>query len=151
MGPGAVIEYGKIPLILGNSGFPSAGNTHSGAEELILEGEEEAMSRQRATVEQVGQVQNYFKAGVDFHGEKKFKEAIESFNNAAAINPFQEDHLDVLSKKLTAMSVKLVQESIAYMGCAAVHLKGVIDELSENERELVPVDDSLLDAFKDWD
>jgi hypothetical protein len=37
------------------------------------------------------------------------------------------------------------------MGCAAVHLKGVIDELSESERDLVPVDDSLLDAFKDWD
>ena len=41
-----------------------------------------------------------------------------------------------LSKKLKAMSVKLVQESIAYMGCAAVHLKGLIDELNENEKEL---------------
>ena len=109
------------------------------------------MSRQRTTVEQVGQVQEYFKAGVDFHGEKKFKEAIESFKNAAGINPFRENHLDELSNKLKAMSVKLVQESIAYMGCAAVHLKGVIDELSESEQELVPVDDSLLDAFKDWD
>ncbi len=109
------------------------------------------MSRQRATVEQVRQIQDYFKAGVDYHGEKKFKEAIESFRNGAAINPFQEDHLNELSKKLKAMSVKLVQESIAYMGCAAVHLKSMIDELSENERDLVPVDDSLLDAFKGWD
>ncbi|MDH3257099.1 MAG: hypothetical protein OEM27_05740 [Nitrospinota bacterium] len=109
------------------------------------------MSRQRATVEQVRQVQDSFKAGVDFHGEKKFKEAIESFKNGAAVNPFQEGHLDELSKKLKAMSVKLVQESIAYMGCAAVHLKGMIDELSESERESVPVDSSLLDAFKDWD
>ncbi len=109
------------------------------------------MSRQQATVEQVRQVQEYFKAGTDFHGEKKFKEAIESFKNAAAVNPFQEDHLDELSKKLKAMSVKLVQESIAYMGCAAVHLKGMIDELSESERESVPVDDSLLEAFKGWD
>ena len=117
----------------------------------MFEGKEEVMSRQRATVEQVGQVQDYFKAGVDFHGEKKFKEAIEAFRNAAAINPFQENHLDELSKKLKAMSVKLVQESIAYMGCAAVHLKGVIDELDESERELVPVDDSLLNAFKEWD
>jgi hypothetical protein len=117
----------------------------------VFEGEEEVMSRQRATVEQVGQVQDYFKSGVDFHGEKKFKEAIESFKNAAKITPFQENHLDELSKKLKVMSVKLVQESIAYMGCAAVHLKGVIDELSDSERELVPVDDSLLDAFKDWD
>jgi len=117
----------------------------------MFKGEEEVMSRQSATVEQVGQVQEYFKAGVDFHGEKKFKEAIDSFKNAAKITPFQDNHLDELSKKLKAMSVKLVQESIAYMGCAAVHLKGVIDELSENERGLVPVDDSLLDAFKDWD
>ncbi len=117
----------------------------------MFEGEEEVRSRQRATVEQVGQVQEYFKSGVDFHGEKKFKEAIESFKNAAKITPFQENHLDELSKKLKVMSVKLVQESIAYMGCAAVHLKGVIDELSDSERELVPVDDSLLDAFKDWD
>jgi hypothetical protein len=30
-------------------------------------------------------------------------------------------------------------------------LKGMIDELSANDRELVPVDASLLDAFKDWD
>lgn len=117
----------------------------------MFEGDEEVMSRQTATVEQVRQVQDYFKAGVDFHGEKKFKEAIESFKNGAAINPFQENHLDELSKKLKAMSVKLVQESIAYMGCAAVHLKCMIDELSENEKDLVPVDDSLLDAFKDWD
>lgn len=117
----------------------------------MFEGDEEVMSRQRATVEQVRQIQDHFKEGTEYHNEKKFKEAIEAFKNGAAVNPFQEGHLDELSKKLKAMSVKLVQESIAYMGCAAVHLKSVIDELSENERELVPVDDSLLDAFKDWD
>ena len=143
-----MIECGQIPFILVNFRLPVR---HKGIGELMFKGEEEVMSRQSATVEQVGQVQEYFKAGVDFHGKKKFKEAIESFKNAAKITPFQENHLDELSKKLKAMSVKLVQESIAYMGCAAVHLKGVIDELSENERELVPVDDSLLDAFKDWD
>ena len=109
------------------------------------------MSRQRATVEQVRQVQDYFKSGTDFHGEKKFKEAIEAFKNGAAVNPFQEGHLDELNKRLKAMSVKLIQESIAYMGCTAVHLKSVVDELSENERELVPVDDSLLETFKEWD
>ena len=113
--------------------------------------EGEVMSRQRATVEQVRQAQDYFKAGVDFHGEKKFKEAIESFKNGASINPYEENHLSELSKKLKAMSVKLVQESIAYMGCAAVHLKSMIDELSENEKASVPVDDSLLDVFKDWE
>lgn len=109
------------------------------------------MSRQQATVEQVRQIQDYFKAGTEYHNEKKYKEAIEAFKNGAAINPFQEDHLDELSKKLKAMSVKLVQESIAYMGCAAVHLKSSIDELSENEKDLVPVDASMTDAFKDWD
>ena len=61
-----------------------------GIGKLIVRGEEEVMSRQRTTVEQVGQVQEYFKAGVDFHGEKKFKEAIESFKNAGGINPFRE-------------------------------------------------------------
>ena len=37
------------------------------------------------------------------------------------------------------------------MGCAAVHLKAMIDELSENEKDLVPVDNSLADVFKGWD
>ncbi len=109
------------------------------------------MSRQRATVEQVRQVQDYFKSGVDFHNEKKYMEAIEAFKNGVGTNPFDENHLGELGKKLKTMSVKLVQESIAYMGCAAVHLKGMIDELSENEKDLVPVDTSVTDAFKDWD
>jgi len=109
------------------------------------------MSRQQATVEQVRQIQDYFKAGTEYHNEKKYMEAIESFKTGAAVNPFQENHLDELSKKLKAMSVKLVQESIAYMGCTAVHLKCMIDELSENEKDLVPLDNTLLDAFKDWD
>ena len=108
------------------------------------------MSRQRATVEQVRQVQDDFKSGVDFHNEKKYLEAIEAFKKGANTNPFDENHLAELSKKLKTMSVKLVQESIAYMGCAAVHLKGMIDELSENEKDQVPVDASLTDAFKDW-
>ncbi len=109
------------------------------------------MSRQRATVEQVRQVQDYFKSGLDFHNEKKYKEAIGVFKNGAGINPFDEKHLDELSKKLKTMSVKLVQESIAYMGCAAVHLKCMIDELSENEKDLVPVEDSLTETFNEWD
>ncbi len=109
------------------------------------------MSRQRATVEQVRQVQDYFKSGIDFHNEKKYKEAIEVFKKGAKINPFDEEHLAELSKKLKVMSVKLVQESIAYMGCAAVHFKSMIDELSENEKDLVPVEASLTDTFKDWD
>jgi hypothetical protein len=109
------------------------------------------MSRQQATVDQVRQIQDYFRGGTEYHNEKKYKEAIEAFKNGAAINPFEENHLDELSTKLKTMSVKLVQESIAYMGCTAVHLKAMIDELSENEKDLVPVDDSLVDVFKDWD
>lgn len=109
------------------------------------------MSRQRATVEQVRQIQDHFKEGVDFHNDKKYKEAVEAFKSAAKINPYDESHLDTLNKKLKAMSVKLVQESIAYMGCAAVHLKSFIDELSENEKDLVPIDNSLTDVFKDWE
>ncbi len=72
------------------------------------------MSRQQATVEQVRQIQEYFKGGNEYHNEKKYKEAIEAFKNGAAINPFDENHLDELSTKLKTMSVKLVQESIAY-------------------------------------
>ena len=109
------------------------------------------MSRQRATVEQVRQAQEKFKQGTEYHNEKKFKEAIEAFKAGASINPFDEKHLDELGVKLKTMSVKLVQESIAYLGCAAVHLKSSIDELSENEKDLVPIDSSLMDAFKGWD
>jgi len=109
------------------------------------------MSRQQATVEQVRQIQEYFKGGNEYHNEKKYKEAIEAFKNGAAINPFDENHLDELSTKLKTMSVKLVQESIAYMGCAAVHLKAMIDELSEDEKDRVPIDESLVDVFKGWD
>jgi len=109
------------------------------------------MSRQQATVEQVRQIQEYFKGGNEYHNEKKYKEAIEAFKSGAAINPFDENHLDELSTKLKTMSVKLVQESIAYMGCAAVHLKAMIDELSEDEQDMVPIDESLVDVFKGWD
>ena len=87
------------------------------------------MARQSVTVEHVREVQDAFKSGVDFHNEKKFKEAIESFKKGALINCADEEHLPELSKKLKAMSVKLLQESIAYMGCTAVHLNELIHEL----------------------
>ncbi len=109
------------------------------------------MAKQPVTVEQVREVQDTFKAGVDFHNEKKFKEAIEAFKKGALINCADEEHLPELSKKLKAMSVKLLQESIAYMGCTAVHLNGLIHELSEEERDLVPVDKSLSEAFESWE
>ena len=109
------------------------------------------MAKQPVTVEQVREVQDAFKAGVDFHNEKKFKEAIESFKKSALINCADEGHLSELSKKLKAMSVKLLQESIAYMGCAAVHLNELVHELSEEDRDLVPVDKSLSEAFDSWE
>ena len=109
------------------------------------------MARQSVTVEHVREVQDAFKSGVDFHNEKKFKEAIESFKKGALINCADEEHLKELSKKLKAMSVKLLQESIAYMGCTAVHLNELIQELSEEERDLVPVDKSLSEAFDSWE
>ena len=112
---------------------------------------ENIMAIQSVTVEQVREVQDAFKAGVDFQKEKKFKEAIVAFKQGASINCADENHLSELSKKLKAMSVKLTQESLAYMGCAAVHLNELIHELSEEERDLVPVDKSLSEAFESWD
>lgn len=112
---------------------------------------EEIMARQPVTVEQVREVQDTFKAGVDFQKEKKFKEAIEAFKKGSLVNCADENHLGELSKKLRAMSVKLAQESLAYMGCTAVHLNELIHELSEEDRDLVPVDKSLSEAFDSWD
>ncbi|MBT5347881.1 MAG: hypothetical protein HOL55_03830, partial [Nitrospina sp.] len=47
-------------------------------------------------------------------------------------------------------SYKLQQESIAYMGCAAGHLNKLIQGLEDGQRQEVPVDDSLMNAFKEW-
>jgi len=109
------------------------------------------MSRQSATVEQVRQAQDHFKAGVDLHKDQKYKDAIAEFKQGASINPYEEGHLKELATRLTQMSVKLVQESTAYMGCAAVHLNGLIQELSEDEKEQVPIDESLQNAFNSWE
>jgi hypothetical protein len=51
---------------------------------------------------------------------------------------------------LKSGSYKLQQESIAYMGCAAVHLNKLIQYLEPEQSEEVPVDESLTSAFKDW-
>lgn len=135
------INYGR---------FPAPERLCRESWESQFSGEERVMSRQQTTVEQVRQIQDLFKEGMSFHNEKKFKEAIQSFKQGAAINPFEENHIEQLDKKLKTMSVKLVQESIAYMGCTAVQLKCMVDELSENEKDLVPVDESLTEVFKEW-
>ena len=76
--------------------------------------------------------------------------AIEAFKKSAMIHPFDENHLSELEAKLKEGSFKLQQESIAFMGCAAVHLNEMIHGLDEDEKQEVPVDESLMSTFKDW-
>lgn len=109
------------------------------------------MEKEPVTVEQVREVQELFKAGYNYHQEKKYKEAIEEFKKAVSVRPVDDGHLKELSSRLKAMSVKLVQESIAYMGCAAMHLKSMVDELDEEEQDQVPVDQTLKEQFQNWD
>ena len=108
------------------------------------------MPREAVTVEQVREAQESFRVGYNHHEEQQYKEAIEAFKNAASVNPDDEEHLPELAKKLKAMSVKLVQESIAYMGCAAIHLQHLVGELNEDEQEQVPVDEKLKEQFNEW-
>lgn len=102
------------------------------------------------TVEEVRSAQENLKSGVMLHEKKSFKEAIEEFKSAALTHPFDSKHVDELGAKLKSGSYKLQQESIAYMGCAAVHLNKLIQGLSDAQRLEVPVDDSLMQAFKGW-
>ena len=102
------------------------------------------------TVDEVRDAQDNLKVGITEHEQKKFKEAIEAFKKSAMIHPFDENHLGELEKKLKEGSYKLQQESIAFMGCAAVHLNEMIHGLDEDEKQQVPVDDSLMKAFKEW-
>ena len=75
---------------------------------------------------------------------------IEAFKKSAMIHPFDENHLGELEKKLREGSYKLQQESIAFMGCAAVHLNEMIHGIDEDQKQEVPVDESLLNTFKEW-
>lgn len=109
------------------------------------------MNRRVTTVDQVREAQEYFKTGDNHHKGKKFHEAIESFNKVVEINPFEEGHLKELQQKLKSGSYKLQQESMAYMGCAAVHLSSLIQELDDEQKEQVPVDEELSEVFKDWE
>ncbi len=102
------------------------------------------------TVEEVRDAQEGLKNGVTLHEKKDYKEAIEEFKKSAKIHPFDSKHVDELGVRLKSGSYKLQQESIAYMGCAAVHLNRLIQDLQEGQRQEVPVDESLMQAFKDW-
>ena len=102
------------------------------------------------TVDEVRDAQDNFKNGATQHENKNYKEAIAAFKKSAMIHPFDENHLNELEVKLKAASYKLHQESIAFMGCAAVHLNEMIYGLDEDEKQEVPVDESLMDTFKEW-
>ena len=99
------------------------------------------------TVDEVRDAQDSLKIGMEEHEQKNFKEAIEAFKKSAMIHPFDENHLQELEKKLKAGSYKLQQESIAFMGCACVHLNEMIHGLDEDQKQQVPVDDSLTVSY----
>ncbi len=102
------------------------------------------------TIEEVRDAQDSLKTGVTEHENKNFKEAIEAFKKSARIHPFDEKHVQELEAKLKGGNFKLQQESIAFMGCAAVHLNEMIHGLDADQKQEVPIDDSLMNAFKDW-
>jgi len=112
---------------------------------------EESMAEDKPiTVEEVRSAQECLKNGITLHEKKSFKESIEEFKKAATTHPFDSKHVEELGAKLKTGSYKLQQESIAYMGCAAVHLNKLIQGLEENQKQEVPVDESLMSAFKGW-
>lgn len=108
------------------------------------------MGRKSVTVEQVRESQEAFIKGSALHEEKNYKEAIEQFKECASINPDDESQLEKLDHTLNKGPYKLVQKSIAYMGCGATHLCGLINELTEDEKDEVPLDKSLENVFKEW-
>ena len=109
------------------------------------------MAKEPVTVEEFREAQEVLKDAIDLHEKKDFYGAIESFKKAVVVSPYDEDHLNKFEKKLKEGNYKLQQESIAYMGCAAVHLSQLLKELSDEQKEDVPVDENLVKIFRDWD
>lgn len=109
------------------------------------------MQESPVTVEEVREAQEYLKTGVTQSEEKNFHDAGETFKKSASVHPFDEKHIEELEKKLQAGGFKKQQECMAYMGCAAVHLKQLIAELSDEQKDEVPVDEQLLKVFEGWD
>ena len=109
------------------------------------------MDRAPVTVEEFREAQDILKDAIDLHEKKDFYSAIESFKKATMINPFDKDHLDEFQKKLKEGTYKLQQESVAYMGCAAVHLSQLVKELTDEQKKEVPVDENLIKVFNDWE
>lgn len=118
---------------------------------LVMGKREETMTEKTpVTVDEVRDAQDNFKNGATEHENKNYKEAIAAFKKSAMIHPFDEKHLSELEAKLKEASYKLQQESIAFMGCAAVHLNEMIHGLDDDQKQEVPVDESLMNAFKEW-
>jgi len=109
------------------------------------------MQESPVTVEEVRKAQEYFKTGATQSEEKDFNDASESFKKSASVHPFDANHVDELERKLKAGGFKKQQECMAYMGCAAVHLKQLIAELSDRQKAEVPVDEQLIEVFNDWE
>ena len=109
------------------------------------------MTEQGLTVEQVRFSQENFIKGSTLHDNKNYKEAIEIFKESVSANPDMVAQLNTLEQKLVKGSYKLLQKSIAYMGCAAKNLYDSINQLSEEEREQVPIDESLDKVFQSWE
>ena len=109
------------------------------------------MDRTQITVEEFREAQDVLKEAIDLHEKKDYYGAIESFKKAISVKPFNEEHLDVFEKKLKEGTYKLAQESMAYMGCASVHVSQLVKELTDAQREEVPVDENLIKVFNDWE
>jgi hypothetical protein len=109
------------------------------------------MDRKTSTVEEVRHAQDLFREGYTFHEQKQYKEAIDRFKECSGVNSFDPEHLDKLTRLLKEGSYKLLQESSAYLGCAVTHLHSLVSELSEDEKDMVPLDEMLLKTFGDWD
>jgi hypothetical protein len=109
------------------------------------------MNRPPVTVDEYREAQDILKDAMEFHENKDFNGAIESFKKAISVKPFNEAHLDELEKKLKEGSYKLSQESMAYMGCACVHVSQLVKELTDEQRDEVPVDENLIKVFNDWE
>jgi anti-sigma28 factor (negative regulator of flagellin synthesis) len=112
---------------------------------------EESMAEDKPlTAEEVHSAQESLKKGISFHENKKFRESIEEFKKAAMTHQSDSKLVEDLGTKLKSGSYKLQQESIAYMGCAAVHLNKLINGIDDAGRQELNVDESLMNAFKEW-
>ncbi|MBI5428369.1 MAG: hypothetical protein HZA02_08860 [Nitrospinae bacterium] len=109
------------------------------------------MSRTPATFEQAQEAHEFLKSGLTRHEAKNYTEAIADFKKCASVNPFDPANLEILRKKVAEGGLKLVQESVVYMGCAAVHFNKLMRELSDEDQERLEIDQNLKKAFETWD